>query len=124
MCLLVLRSFVKHPIPQVTCWKLLEKQSYGWITPYLWNKIPRNGKLTPNQPSKRTTEFKTLNTIEKGYIHAFTTRKEAEIAQKRLGENHHEVFLAIATDVTAIGYANDLICKALYIPELDLTTKS
>lgn len=124
MCLYVKKSFVKNPIPVVYCWKELyiyykmynKKIAY---TPFKNAKIKEDGTLYPQRPRYPNKEFKYHSAIEGGFIHAFQKKPK----QKSL--NHHiQIFKAIATDVIAIGHNNDLICKALYIPDLDLTIKS
>lgn len=127
MCLTVKRSFVKNPIPSAYCWKVIERIDDGsWLTPFQETKIPKTGILIPRTKSKRKHEFHIGANVYGSYIHACTTLNRAKIIH--MEENFFsyglKIFKAIATDIVAIGYDNDLICKALYIPELDLTIKS
>lgn len=124
MCLTVKRSFVKNPIPSAYCWKVMEtSDNKNWTTLYRETPISKTGILVPKTNPKRKNEFPTYIDVHGGYIHACTTENKANILLKIEKHCHYKlkVFKAIATDIIAIGWNDDLICKALYIPELDLT---
>lgn len=130
MCLFVSDSFVKNPIFEQECIKVLVFEFGMWFTPYQYNEVPTDGTgwFMPKRPSRRNVrEFYINDRIYGGFIHAHQTLNQAgfEKALNDLPKNPTEdteyAFRAIARFVVAHETNRDLVCKALYIPAFDAT---
>lgn len=137
MCLDVVKSHVRKPIPEMFCIKLLTYDGNGtWITPYRQAIVPVDtGWFMPTGPAKRQSrEYRKYETIEGGYIHAYISQpvagwrradrvKVLTTLPSKPKKNVTYTFQAIARDVVALGdvYEGDLVCKAIYIPAFDKT---
>src|SRR5512139_3553275 len=129
MCLEVIKSHVRKPIPEVECYKELVYAGKGtWKTPYRDVFVPvGTGWFMPIDPAKRRIrEYRISEGIEGGYIHAFTANRFGDrlwqTMPKRLALDASVYFYAVARDVVAEGNWNgDIVCRALYIPAFDLT---
>lgn len=130
MCLDVTKSYVRNPIAEMECGKILQYNGKGvWVTPYREVVVPvGNGWFMPMKPAKRRVrEYSRYEIIEGGYIHAFDHKRwSANTKQhvsfpKRLKVGTWYTFAAIARDVVATGDWHDIVCRALYIPAFDKT---
>lgn len=136
MCLYVSDSFVKEPIFEQECIKVLVYENERWFTPYQDNLVPTNGTgwFMPKRPSRRAREFATSGpmgdrdtTIYGGFIHAYQTlfaagffKAHNDIPKKPV-ECEGYGFRAIARYVVAHQGNEELACKAIYIPAFDAT---
>lgn len=135
MCLDVRMSHVRKPIAELECFKTLRYNGRGvWATPY--QDVPvvkRTGWFMPMRPSiRRAREYRNCEMVEGGYIHAYINPdltaypfcdvdKVYKTLPKRPSPGQCYKFACIARDVVAVGYNNDLVCRAIYIPAFDLT---
>lgn len=140
MCLDVAKSHVRKPIAEMECFKILRYGgSNSWMTPYQDSVVVRDtGWFMPKEPAKRKVrEYRKLEVIEGGYIHAYTNPIKGIWWSSYLHDGSYDNmprtlrigscyrFRAIARDVVALGddYDSDLVCRALYIPAFDITGK-
>ena len=96
------------------------------VTPYQEVHIPYNGLLIPDKHN-RFPDFDKY--VYDGYIHAYTNKKvineieNTDIHSGLTRDNNTFYLDAYAIWTVALGLYDDLICKALYIPKLDLTER-
>lgn len=133
MCLVVKKSHVVHPIPEMECVKILCYDQGEWSTPYRGNVLRRGtGWFSPKRAAReRRMEFSILSQVNGGYLHAYKDlassyefiRVVRNIIPKKRRYGRYGftyAFRAFARDVVAVGNS-DLVCKALYIPAFDIT---
>lgn len=111
MCL-VIKEAVNKRI--VKCYKKLRLHTIGesYTTPFYCELIPEDGILIPRRDSERKT-YKIGNKIHGGFIHAYSEKISIFVDNEYL-------FKAYAFGVKAYGF-RDLVCRGLYIPDLDNT---
>ena len=140
MCLDVQKSYVRNPIPEMACFKVLEYGGNGkWITPYYDVNVPVDtGWIMPLKPARRQVrEYRKDEGIEGGYIHAYIEKNVSfwrspdyktvySTLPTKPKKNSTYIFAAVARDVVATGdsFDKDLVCKALYIPAFDKSGKN
>lgn len=138
MCLDVEKSHVRKPIHEMECFKILRYVGGNvWETPFQDKRINRGtGWFKPLNPAKRKVrEYRKCEEIEGGYIHAYTD-PEADIWWNSADGVHDKMpkkanlkpgkcyrFRCVARDVVALGISSDIVCRALYIPAFDITSK-
>ena len=129
MCLDVVKSFVRNPIAEMECGKMLQYAGKGvWVTPYREVVVPADtGWFMPTEPAKRRVrEYRRYEIIEGGYIHAYDDKRWGRSTKrytsfpKRLKVGEWYTFVAIARDVVATGDWHDIVCRAIYIPAFDV----
>lgn len=113
MCLTVSK---KLNICVKKCFKVLEEDLDGdFRTPYRHHPVPENGWLVPYTKSRKRV-WKKGDQIHGAFIHAYLD----EDGDFWL-DNSEELHNAYAIQVEAKG-SNDIVCRALYIPDADKTT--
>lgn len=85
-------------------------------TPYRSSYINTNGWIFPSE----RTKFVRKNEYHGGFIHAYKNNN----AIYTFSISVKELFPALAINVLAQGVYNDIICRALYIPDADMTRTS
>lgn len=137
MCLYVSDSFVKTPIFEQECIKVLAFEGGNWYTPYQDIIVPTNGTgwFMPKHLSQRKREFAVFGdrsvsgdtVIHGGFIHAYQSLFEAGFHKaysklpKKPRDSDEYAFRAIARYVVAYERDQELACKAIYIPAFDAT---
>lgn len=130
MCLLV-RKEIKVLVKK--CYKKMKLISNGTLTtPYQGYSCRYDGLMIPGVDFPKKI-IKKDAIIESGYIHAYTyTDKDFSTNTIGMGNTeitsdlsiHDVVYLkSYAFWAEATGYRYDLVCRALYIPQLDLTNR-
>lgn len=84
----------------------------NWMTPYRYIRVPDDGILLPHENSKKK-KFFYGSSIKGRFIHGYYKRPT----------NYYigHIFTAYAFRVEAYGDYEDLICRGMYIPNVDIT---
>lgn len=114
MCLVIKKlPSTKQDGRVVQCHKSLVLMANGvYCTPCYYGAVDKNGFLFPKKQSERKN-FYFDTRIEGGFIHAHIRKKDTYWLDS-------EIYPSYAFGVAAYGL-DDLVCRGLYIPDVDST---